>query len=62
VLTGLDLTTLAAGGPLPADYIPKNKSFVVNRLAPFATNVQLQRASLLTAQSLRTPTHERRSA
>lgn len=42
VLTALNLTTLAANGPLPADHIPPNRSFKVSQLAPFATNVQFQ--------------------
>jgi hypothetical protein len=42
VLTALNLSTLAATGPLPADHIPKDRSFVVSRLAPFSTNVQFQ--------------------
>ncbi|KAJ6515325.1 phosphoglycerate mutase-like protein [Mycena sanguinolenta] len=42
VLAALNLTTLAAEGPLPADHIPKKRSFKVSELAPFATNVQFQ--------------------
>ncbi|EIN13824.1 phosphoglycerate mutase-like protein [Punctularia strigosozonata HHB-11173 SS5] len=42
ILTALNLTTLAANGPLPADHIPSNRSFKVSHLAPFATNVQFQ--------------------
>lgn len=44
VLTALNLTTLTASGPLPADHVPANRSFRVSDLAPFATNVQFQRA------------------
>jgi hypothetical protein len=55
VLTALNLSTLAAGGPLPADHIPKDQSFVRSRLAPFSTNVQFQRASLLVAPSPAAP-------
>ena len=43
VLTALNLTTLAASGPLPADHIPAHRSFRSADLAPFATNVQFQR-------------------
>ena len=43
VLTALNLTTLATGGPLPVDHIPSNRSFKVSHLAPFATNVHFQR-------------------
>ncbi|KAJ7265461.1 histidine phosphatase superfamily [Mycena haematopus] len=42
VLAALNLTTLAAEGPLPTDHIPKKRSFRVSELAPFATNVQFQ--------------------
>lgn len=45
MLTALNLTTLAASGPLPADHIPKKRTYKVSELAPFATNVQFQRAS-----------------
>lgn len=45
VLTALNLTTLAASGPLPASHIPRNRSFRSSDLAPFATNVQFQRTS-----------------
>ncbi|KAF9787350.1 histidine phosphatase superfamily [Thelephora terrestris] len=42
VLTALNLSTLAATGPLPYDYIPENRSFIAHEVAPFATNVQFQ--------------------
>ncbi|KAH0831037.1 phosphoglycerate mutase-like protein [Lanmaoa asiatica] len=42
ILTALNLTALAASGPLPADHIPPDRSFRVADLAPFATNVQFQ--------------------
>ncbi|KAJ3742522.1 phosphoglycerate mutase-like protein [Lentinula detonsa] len=42
ILTGLNLSTLAANGPLPYDHIPENQTFKVSQLAPFATNVQFQ--------------------
>ncbi|KAF8214171.1 phosphoglycerate mutase-like protein [Mycena galopus ATCC 62051] len=42
VLAALNLTTLAAAGPLPATHIPKKRSYRVSELAPFATNVQFQ--------------------
>ncbi|KIY44827.1 phosphoglycerate mutase-like protein [Fistulina hepatica ATCC 64428] len=45
VITALNLTTFAASGPLPADHIPKDRSFRSSHLAPFATNIQFQRAS-----------------
>ncbi|KAJ7493301.1 phosphoglycerate mutase-like protein [Mycena galericulata] len=42
ILTALNLSSLAAQGPLPADRIPADRSFKVSQLAPFATNVQFQ--------------------
>ncbi|KAJ7063679.1 histidine phosphatase superfamily [Mycena amicta] len=42
VLTALNLSTLAAQGPLPADHIPKDRTFRSSKLAPFATNVHFQ--------------------
>ncbi|KAG9319001.1 phosphoglycerate mutase-like protein [Chiua virens] len=42
ILTALNLTTLAATGPLPADHIPPNRSFRSADLAPFSTIVQFQ--------------------
>ncbi|TFY59888.1 hypothetical protein EVJ58_g5495 [Rhodofomes roseus] len=42
VITALNLTALAANGPLPADHIPENQSFKASNLAPFATNIQFQ--------------------
>ncbi|KAJ4473127.1 phosphoglycerate mutase-like protein [Lentinula aciculospora] len=42
IITALNLSTLAANGPLPYDHIPDNQSFKVSQLAPFATNIQFQ--------------------
>ncbi|THH09693.1 hypothetical protein EW145_g1832 [Phellinidium pouzarii] len=42
IITALNLTTFAANGPLPADHIPPNRSFVTSQLSPFATNIQFQ--------------------
>ena len=42
IITALNLTNFAANGPLPADHIPENRSFIVSQLAPFATNMQFQ--------------------
>lgn len=42
IITALNLSTLAASGPLPADHIPKDRSFRSADLAPFATNMQFQ--------------------
>ena len=38
----MNLSSLAASGPLPADHIPPNRTFRVADLAPFATNMQFQ--------------------
>ncbi|KAG9313679.1 histidine phosphatase superfamily [Chiua virens] len=50
ILTALNLTTLAATGPLPADHIPPNRSFRSADLAPFSTNVQFQLLSCPASQ------------
>lgn len=42
VLTALNLTTLAATGPLPYDHIPEKRSFITHEVAAFGTNVQFQ--------------------
>ncbi|KAF9002167.1 histidine phosphatase superfamily [Cyathus striatus] len=42
IITALNLTSFAAGGPLPYTHIPKKRTFRVTELAPFATNVQFQ--------------------
>ncbi|KIK68813.1 hypothetical protein GYMLUDRAFT_237805 [Collybiopsis luxurians FD-317 M1] len=42
ILTALNLSMLAANGPLPYDYIPDNQTWKVSQLAPFAPNVQFQ--------------------
>ncbi|KAI0719060.1 phosphoglycerate mutase-like protein [Cerioporus squamosus] len=42
VITALNLTNFAEGGPLPADHIPEHRAFKSSHLAPFATNVQFQ--------------------
>lgn len=45
VITALNLSNFAATGPLPADHIPQNHSFVSSQLAPFASNMQFQSPS-----------------
>ncbi|PPQ73607.1 hypothetical protein CVT24_008065 [Panaeolus cyanescens] len=42
IITALNLTSFAQGGPLPYTHIPKNPTFKVRELAPFATNIQFQ--------------------
>ena len=46
VITALNLTSFAEGGPLPADHIPEKRTFIASQLAPFATNIQFQRRPL----------------
>ncbi|KIJ33558.1 hypothetical protein M422DRAFT_35479 [Sphaerobolus stellatus SS14] len=52
VITALNLSNFAASGPLPADHIPANRSFISSQIAPFATNIQFQ---LLNCTSLPEP-------
>jgi len=52
IITALNLTSLTKSGPLPADEIPKDRSFIVSQLAPFASNVQFQ---LLSCSSTPSP-------
>lgn len=47
IITALNLSNFAASGPLPADHIPENRSFVSSQLASFATNIQFQCKSSL---------------
>lgn len=42
IITALNLSNFAASGPLPADHIPLNRSFVSSQLASFAANIQFQ--------------------
>ncbi|KAJ3514761.1 hypothetical protein NMY22_g14639 [Coprinellus aureogranulatus] len=42
IITALNLTSFAENGPLPYTHIPKDRTFRVSELAPFATNVQFQ--------------------
>ncbi|KAI9509975.1 phosphoglycerate mutase-like protein [Russula earlei] len=51
VITALNLSSFAANGPLPADHIPKHRSFRVSELAPFSTNVQFQLLSCPSRES-----------
>lgn len=52
VLTALNLSTLASGGPLPGDHIPPGSSFRSSELLPFGSNVQFQcRSRILQLQS-----------
>ncbi|TFK34874.1 histidine phosphatase superfamily [Crucibulum laeve] len=52
IITALNLSNFAEGGPLPYTHIPKDRTFKVAELAPFATNVQFQ---LLECSSIPNP-------
>ncbi|THV07666.1 phosphoglycerate mutase-like protein [Dendrothele bispora CBS 962.96] len=39
IITAMNFTSLAANGPLPTDHIPENQTYIVNQLAPFASNL-----------------------
>ncbi|KAJ6617660.1 histidine phosphatase superfamily [Mycena sp. CBHHK59/15] len=39
IITALNFTSLAANGPLPTDHIPPNHSYIINYIAPFASNL-----------------------
>lgn len=47
VITALNLSNFAANGPLPADHIPNDRTFIASQLAPFATNIQFQRMPMI---------------
>ncbi|KAG8701965.1 hypothetical protein FRC09_005030 [Ceratobasidium sp. 395] len=42
IITALNLTLFASDGQLPSTHIPPNRKFKSSRLAPFATNMQVQ--------------------
>ncbi|KAG0700013.1 histidine phosphatase superfamily [Suillus ampliporus] len=42
IVTALNLTSLAANGPLPTDHIPLNRSYIVSQIAPFACQLVTQ--------------------
>ncbi|KAF8607458.1 phytase [Ceratobasidium sp. AG-I] len=48
IMTAMNLTQFAADGQLPTTHIPPNRKFLSSRIAPFATNMQVQ---LLSCQS-----------
>ncbi|KAH9484974.1 3-phytase A [Psilocybe cubensis] len=56
IFAAMNLTTLAANGPLPTDHIPKGQTFFANQLAPFAANVVGQ---VLSCPASSKPTHIR---
>ncbi|KAL5639856.1 hypothetical protein ACGC1H_006434 [Rhizoctonia solani] len=42
IMTALNLTNFASDGQLPSTHIPPNRKFKSSRIAPFATNMQVQ--------------------
>ncbi|KAJ7642412.1 acid phosphatase [Mycena polygramma] len=39
IVVAMNFTSLAATGPLPATHIPKNRSYIVNQISPFGSNL-----------------------
>ncbi|KAF9523617.1 histidine phosphatase superfamily [Crepidotus variabilis] len=39
ILTAMNFTSLAATGPLPTDHMPEPRSYNINQISPFATNL-----------------------
>lgn len=39
IVVAMNFTSLAATGPLPATHIPKDRSYMVNKISPFASNL-----------------------
>ncbi|TFK56976.1 phosphoglycerate mutase-like protein [Heliocybe sulcata] len=39
ILATMNFTSLASGGPLPADHIPANRSWITTQISPFASNL-----------------------
>ncbi|KAJ3515274.1 hypothetical protein NLJ89_g1865 [Agrocybe chaxingu] len=56
IYVAMNFTSLAANGPLPTDYIPKNRTYYVNQIAPFASNLVGQ---VLSCPASNQPTHIR---
>ena len=52
----MNFTSLAQTGPLPTDYIPPNRSWIVNQIAPFGSNLVGQ---VLSCPASTQPTHIR---
>ncbi|KAJ7766187.1 phosphoglycerate mutase-like protein [Mycena metata] len=65
IVVAMNFTSLAATGPLPATHIPANRSYVVNQISPFASNMVGQVLSCPSdvspsaSNSTTTPTHIR---
>ncbi|KAJ7253464.1 phosphoglycerate mutase-like protein [Mycena rebaudengoi] len=56
VSTALNFTGFSANGPLPIDHIPPNHSYIISKIAPFASNLVAQ---VLSCPASATPTHIR---
>ncbi|KAF7364289.1 Acid phosphatase [Mycena sanguinolenta] len=39
IVVAMNFTSLAATGPLPGTHIPPNRSYIVNKISPFASNL-----------------------
>ncbi|KAJ6452328.1 histidine phosphatase superfamily [Mycena vitilis] len=39
IVVAMNFTSLAATGPLPATHIPRNRSYIVNQISPFGSNL-----------------------
>ncbi|KAG0702011.1 histidine phosphatase superfamily [Suillus ampliporus] len=56
IVTALNLTSLAANGPLPTDHIPLNRSYIVSQIAPYASQLVTQ---VLSCPASGVPSHVR---
>ncbi|KAI0266664.1 phosphoglycerate mutase-like protein [Gloeopeniophorella convolvens] len=56
IAVALNLTSLAASGPLPTTHIQKNRQWIVSHIAPFATTLVAQ---ILSCPASSEPTHVR---
>ncbi|KAH9486630.1 3-phytase A [Psilocybe cubensis] len=56
IFVAMNFTSLAANGPLPTDHIPKDQTYFVNQIAPFASNLVGQ---VLSCSASTKPTHIR---
>ncbi|KAJ6550010.1 histidine phosphatase superfamily [Mycena capillaripes] len=59
IVTAMNFTSLAANGPLPTDHIPANHSYIVNQIAPFASNLVGQVLSCTPSPASPTSTYMR---
>jgi hypothetical protein len=56
IIVAFNFSSFSANGPLPTDHIPLNRSWIVNQIAPFGTNLIGQVLSCPTSSQ---PTHIR---